>query len=400
LRSLGFFRDAIVALSIVHVLPSLVKGGAERVAVDLANNAAARGDRVSVVAGKRADESLLRTQLDPRIEVRYVTQGTSRTEPYRKLLPWILRNREWIFGHDVLHCHLSFGSIFGSCVQLLRRLSGGKGPAVLESYQAVAAPIPRFNRWLHARLAARRDAFAIMADDGYWGAFLERHPGLPSAIIPNGIAPPAWQRLSPDEQARYRREIGLPEDCEQVLLTIGRVVAERRPWIFLPIFRKVADAKGPGVHFVFGGEGPASERLLEEAAAHGLAGRVHVTGLVREPAVPLSIADVYVTLNVGPVTGIAALEAVFFGLPVVAVQIFPGYDKGSSDWIRSGTDPAELAAEVVELLRHPESRNSLAARQRAHAEANLTVEAASAAYDDLYRRALERLGSGAARAAP
>lgn len=385
-----------MTLSIVHVLPYLGKGGAERVVVDLANHAAARGDRVSIVAANRVDESLLRMELNPTIDVRYVTQTTSRREPYLKLLPWILRKRDWIFRQDVVHCHLTFGSIFGSCVQLLRHLAGRRRPAVLESYQAVAAPMPKLKRWLHARLAARRDGFAIMADDGYWGAFLVRHPRLPSAIIPNGIAPPRGRRSDVEERARYRRQIGLPEDCQSVVLTIGRVVAERRPWLFLPIFRKVADAMGPGVHFVFGGEGPAKNRLLKEASEHGLDGRVHVTGFVRDPAVPLSIADVYVTLNVGPVTGIAALEAVFFGLPVVAVQIFPGYDKGAEDWIPSGTDPCQLAAQVVELIRSPECRSALAARQRAYAEANLTVEAAAASYDSLYARALLRLGGGSA----
>jgi glycosyltransferase involved in cell wall biosynthesis len=381
-------------MNIVHVVPQLVKGGAERVMVDLANHAAGAGHQVAVVAAKKADESLLRAELRPEIDVRYVfDRADSRFRPYLRLLPWLLRNRKWLFAQDIVHCHLTFGSLFGALTQLIRKLSRRRGPAVVESYQAVAAPIPRWLRWIHARLAARRDAFAIMADDGYWGDFLKARPKLPSKIIPNGIAVPDWPAVGDEEKARYRREIGLPQSCRFVVLTVGRVVDERRPWVFLPIFRRVADAIGPDVHFVYGGGGPASGRLLAMAAEQGLAGRVHVTGLVRNPSLPLSITDVYVTLNVGPVTGIASLEAVFSRLPVVAVQIFPGYDRGRSDWIKSDTDEAELAADVVTLLQSPDERRQVAERQYGYAWDHLRVEVMAGAYDDLYRQAIERLSA-------
>jgi glycosyltransferase involved in cell wall biosynthesis len=378
-------------MKIVHILPQLVKAGAERVVVDLANHAAAAGHEVSVIAGRKADETLLRDELSAGVEVRYLSErADARWEPYFRLLPWLLRNRGWIFSRDIVHCHLTFGSVFGSIIQAMRALRRGRRPAVVESYQAVASPVVKpFARWLHSRLAAGRDAFVIMADDGYWGDFLRNRPQLPSRIIPNGIAVPGWEPIAPEARAEYRRSIGIPESCRWVVLTLGRIVTDRQPWVFPPIFAEIAKILGPEVHFVYAGEGPLRPQVEALVAQHRLEGQVHITGLVREPRVPLSITDVYVTLNVGPVTGIAALEAVFFGLPVIAVQIFKGYEKGGADWIPSGTDPKALAAEIVGLLRSQEARDELAARQHAYAWDHLRVEAMAAAYGEVYAEAIQ-----------
>lgn len=374
-------------MKIVHVVPSLVKGGAERVLVDLANHSSAQGHEVTVIAAKKVDETLLRNDLRPEIAVRYITEATDGLwKSYLDIVRWILEHRDWLFGQDVLHCHLTFGSVFGSAVQMLRKLLRRNKPAVIESYQAVGAPISKFKRRVHGWLGRQRDAFVVMADDGYWGDWLKRHPKLFSRIIPNGIAQPAWGEVSPEERERYRREIGVPEGTRWVISTVGRVVAERRPAMYLPILRKVIDTSGPDVHFIYAGGGPYEEELRAEIARHGLEGKVSITGLVRNPALPLSITDVYITYNIGAVAGIATLEAVFKRLPVVAVQVYEGYD-GRSDWIKSGTDTDELAADVVELLQSPEARVERAARQHAYAWDNLRVEVMARSYNEVYARA-------------
>ena len=63
---------------IVHVIPALTKGGAERVAVDLANQQLARGHDVWMVAGSKVDERLLRQELDHAIGLEYISEATSR----------------------------------------------------------------------------------------------------------------------------------------------------------------------------------------------------------------------------------------------------------------------------------------------------------------------------------
>ena len=57
----------------------------------------------------------------------------------------------------------------------------------------------------------------------------------------------------------------------------------------------------------------------------GLAGQVHFPGEVNDPTLPLAVMDLYISINVGAITGLAGMEAAFSGLPVIAMQWTPGY---------------------------------------------------------------------------
>ena len=57
-----------------------------------------------------------------------------------------------------------------------------------------------------------------------------------------------------------------------------------------------------------------------------------------QPGEEFAILELYLTVNVGPTTGVAALEAAMSGLPVIAYQMVADYKSGSSDWIWSSRD--------------------------------------------------------------
>ncbi|HEX8525597.1 glycosyltransferase family 4 protein [Allosphingosinicella sp.] len=381
-------------MKIVHLLPALTKGGGERVAVDLANHSAAAGHQVTVIAGFAYDPAVLRDSLDPAVEVRYVSpERPGRIGLYLAGMRWFRRHRAWLREQDVLHCHLTYGAAMGAIVWLMRTLGRWPRPVIVETYHAVGMPIPAASRWLHARLAARRDALALMASDDYWRGFVEKHPKLVSAVIPNGVAVPEGE-VTAEERLAFRRSAGIPDDAEHVVGTVGQLRPERRPGLFLPIFADIARSLGPKCHFVLAGEGPELPRLREAVEREGLADRIHLPGLVASARVPAASMDLYLTLNVGAITGIAALEAAFAGTPVIAVQLIEGRRPEPSDWIWSSSDPAEVAAHAIKLLRSPERCSELAARQQAYVKANHVVAVMGSAYEALYRRAIER------RAAP
>ena len=142
--------------------------------------------------------------------------------------------------------------------------------------------------------------------------------------------------------------------------------------------------------FIGYGDGPEIDRMKSLAAEHGLEGLVHLPGLVVNPRLAFSLIDLYVTLNVGTLTGIAALEAALTGCPVVAIQLSGEFQRRSEDWIWSSADPMETAGEIVRLLRSEQARRALAKNQSAHVRANHTTDVMAEAYYDLYRTARER----------
>jgi glycosyltransferase involved in cell wall biosynthesis len=378
-------------MKVVHVVPALTKGGAERVAVDLANRAAAAGHEAALVAGERVDERLLRHAIAPEVELHYVAGGGGKAGRYLAMLAWLWRRRAWLLDRDAVHVHLTYGALFGTLLQAMRRLYGGRRPAVVETYHAVGMRIPRLDRWFHAKLLAGRDAVAFMAEDPYWRRFRDRRPRLAAAIVPNGIAFAPPRARGSGESAAYAREIGLPPGTGPVVGTVGRLVPARRPDLYVPVFAEIARAMGPEARFVVAGYGPERPGLEQRFHELELDRQVLFAGRALDPTLPMSLMDLYLTVNVGPITGVAALEAAAAGLPIVAVQLLDGYEARPEDWIWSSGDLAAVATRAIELLRDETARRKLAERQKAYVEAHHSVEVMARGYDRLYERALASL---------
>jgi hypothetical protein len=128
-------------------------------------------------------------------------------------------------------------------------------------------------------------------------------------------------------------------------------------------------------------------RLL--VAEQGLEGQVHLPGLDLGPNLTRSIMTLYITLNVGQITGIAAMEAAFSNLPVLAVQLLDDYQGGVDDWIWSSPDSRAVAERAVNLIRLPQERHELAERQNAYVLANHTVEKMVDSYFAFYQTAVK-----------
>jgi glycosyltransferase involved in cell wall biosynthesis len=374
-------------MKIVHVIPALTKGGAERVVVDLANHAVEAGHEVTIVAAVPAPPELIANRLSSKVRLRYVGKGSIRRS-YGALFPWLRRNRSWLLEQDVIHAHLTFGSVFAALFQRMRRRQDR--PAVVETYHAVGMAIPARERALHAALLSGRDVVIFMANDPFWCGYAERHPKTLFQTIPNAIAAPA--AIKPSQSERFRLErTSLPSSTTSVVGSVGRLVPARRPDLLLEAFAEIASALGPEAHLLLAGEGAERGALEAESRRLGIATQVHMPGLVLEPSEPIGLMDLYLTVNVGGITGIAALEAAFLGVPVIALQLQEAYEPKESDWIWSSHDPKQLGAKAVSLLSDREALRSLGARQQAHARTNFSVDAMAQAYEDLYQQALERV---------
>jgi glycosyltransferase involved in cell wall biosynthesis len=357
-------------MKIVHFLPALTKGGAERVAVDLANKAASEGHQVTVLVAFKVDETLLRQKLYADVDVLYITQSpVGRVKLYLIGLGWIYRNKRLLADQDVVHCHLSYAALFGSLFYLGRRFSRRDGPVIVETYHAVGMPIPRWHLWLHSRLALCRDGLALMAEDVFWTEFKSSHPKLPVRIIPNGVD--ASTNPSPmNSQRDYRAKVGVPETCRMIVGTVGQLRPERKPILIVEVFAQMAKRLPSDVHFLLVGDGAEMVNVRAAIKRNGLEERIHTPGIALIPKDPMSVIDLYVTLNVGPITGIAALEAAFLRTPLIAYQLLPDYQPRQDDWIASFHDVQALVDAAVHLVEDTSQRDETAQRQYNHVTAN------------------------------
>ena len=86
------------------------------------------------------------------------------------------------------------------------------------------------------------------------------------------------------------------------------------------------------------------------AIEHNLEEQVHFPGEVKEPIKALAVMDLYISINVGSITGLAGMEAAMFGVPVIAMQWKRGYIATPNDWIWSSTNQSDVAQCSCDLL--------------------------------------------------
>jgi glycosyltransferase involved in cell wall biosynthesis len=363
-------------------------GGGERLAIELANRQVAAGHRVTMILGHPLPSEQAHNGLSPKVAVVFVSPRTlGRFGKYPEMVRWIASNRALIADQDVCHCHLTYGALFATAA---RHLTGSGRPAIVETYHAVGMPIPRLQRWFHAQLASQWDGLGTMVDDPYWRSFMEKNSQIASKVIPVGVAAPPLSRVTKRARAEYRAAVGIRPTTQMVVCTIGRLIEERRPRRYVPVFKSIANDLGPAVEFLMGGDGAERGAIERDAAAAGISDSLHLPGLIERVELPLSITDLYVTANVGPVPGVAGLQAIAAGIPVIAIQLSNEYASSEKDWIWSSRDPQAVARQAVQLLQSAELRKELSARQKAHLTANHSAEAMARNYESLYREAMRR----------
>lgn len=382
-------------MKIAHVIPTLGFGGAERVAIELARCAALAGHEVTIFVGwEDGQQEFVRARLPEPVAIRAILQANrTRTGRYRAGFAWVRSHRRELSTFDIVHCHLTFGAFIGSLLFWYRKLSRGRKPRIVETYHAVGMRIPALKRWIHGRMALRRDALVLMASDPYWKRLVERHPRLLVRTIKNGAIDPQGNAGLSFTKEQERARLGIPAGTRLVVGTVGVLRVDRQPWLYVPIFSNLARLFGPAIHFVFGGGGPEQDRLEALLRAEGLLDRSHITGPISEPRRVMAAMDLYLTINVGPYCGVAAMEAALSGVPVMAIQLLKTYRATDDDWIWSSSDVGEISARAAELLRDETARVELGRRQQSYARQNHTVDQMCKSYQELYSLVLERSGS-------
>lgn len=65
---------------------------------------------------------------------------------------------------------MTWSAVLATLIYYWRKLAQVSKPLMFETYHAVAMPISQLARWVHSRMAMRRDVLILMADDPYWSA--------------------------------------------------------------------------------------------------------------------------------------------------------------------------------------------------------------------------------------
>lgn len=239
------------------------------------------------------------------------------------------------------------------------------------------------------RLAARRSDLLTVNSDAMRRVLQERIGEHPTRVIPIGARPPDPSVVTGNLDLRR----SLPE-VRHVAGFVGRTVREKG---ILEFVRGIASLRGEGVSvggLVVGGgsaEGPA--RAL--AKSLGVGNVVRFEGRVAPERVPryLSVMDVLLVPSHYEAQGIAAIEAMLMGLPVVACRT-----GGLAEVVLDGLtglgaevgSVSSLARATRRLLTEDELRRRISLEAYRWAREGFTLGVTADRFDRAYRSLLER----------
>jgi glycogen(starch) synthase len=194
-----------------------------------------------------------------------------------------------------------------------------------------------------------RSADRVIAVSQHLGRQLvQRYGARPDhvRVIYNAVRPS--ERLEPVQQSK------------RTILYLGRLAAMKGVDTFLRAAARVAPVF-PDVLFVVAGEGPEYPRLVDLAVHLGLGERVLFLGHVTEDerVVLLSSASIFVLPSVVEPFGIAALEAMAAGVPVILSKTSGVAEIAKSVFAIDFWDIEEFASRMAELLMYPVLRSSM-----------------------------------------
>jgi glycosyltransferase involved in cell wall biosynthesis len=154
---------------------------------------------------------------------------------------------------------------------------------------------------------------------------------------------------------------------EKVVLFLGRLTMQKGPEYFLAVAKRVLTLMDD-VKFIVAGSGDRFQSTVHLASEMGIGHKVRFTGFLRgdDVAQAFGMADLYVMPSVTEPFGIAPLEAISHGVPVIISK-----SSGVSEVLEHALkvdfwDIEEMANKIVAVLRHPPLASTL--RENALAE--------------------------------
>jgi glycosyltransferase involved in cell wall biosynthesis len=161
---------------------------------------------------------------------------------------------------------------------------------------------------------------------------LSREIGIcPSKIkvIPNFVDTFRFKGITKEQKEHIRRTLRIPPNGK-ILITVGRLQPSKGVNNLIkflqPLFLERID-----LHMIIVGDGPKRLELEEYIHSTGLSGQVHLLGTRMDIPQLLNVADLFVFASRVETFGIALIEAMAAGLPVVAMKI-----DGVQDIIKEG----------------------------------------------------------------
>jgi glycosyltransferase involved in cell wall biosynthesis len=274
---------------------------------------------------------------------------------------------------DVVHTHTSKAGVIG---RLAARCGGIENiihstHGTIYSQDGKIHGVPNLNFYKRILLGADRfagrkaDFLTVLSRNEYdISAELSLSPPEKILVIPNGIDLNvfSYEAIATSRNAS-RRELGI-KDEECLILNIGRLASEKGHSVLIEAFRRLGDGAGMSQKIRLGivGDGPLKESLEKANDDLIRSGKLVFYGYDKDVRKYLSSSDIFTLPSFYEGFGIAVLEAMASGVPVIASNVggIPEIiEDGVQGFLFERGDSEKLAGELQKLIKSPELRKKM-----------------------------------------
>ncbi len=316
-----------------------------------------------------AEEPLLQRRVDPLVDAR------AFAAIYK-----LMRSRNF----HVVHTHISKAGFLG---RLAARCAGV--PVIVHTYHGWVQELNTRNVagriFLRCeKLGARISDALIAVGDNVIGNAQENGVGKPSqySVVPNGIDLESFA-------AKVPSAVGLVEGAP-VIGTVGSLTPEKGFSVLLDAMPSVVERFPQATLYIIG-DGPLRSALEQQGRERALAGAVRFVGGVDDIRPWLQSFDLFVQPSLHEGQGIALMEAMASGRPVIASRVggIPEVviDNETGILVPPG-DPEALAASICALGADERRRRQLAAIGRARVRSQYPLERMIRGVEEIYETLL------------
>lgn len=287
---------------------------------------------------------------------------------------------------QILHSHDIYSNIFSVP---WARLAGT--PVVIASKRWQGA-VPSRTHVIANRIACRLATRVLANSEAVARSLVEEDRISPSRIqvIPNFVGPEAFQEYPAERRNDLFASLGIPPGA-LVLGVVGRLSPVKDHATLLKAVTPLCAAHAE-LHLLLIGDGPERAALGAQAAAGGIAEKVHFAGTLPNHPNPHGLLDISVLPSRTEGFPNAVIEAMAAGRPVVATAVGgtpEAVEPGRTGLLVPSGDEHSMARALQQLLDSPEQRRAFGESGRERARASYLVDAVLERLSDWYASLLD-----------
>lgn len=265
--------------------------------------------------------------------------------------------------YDVVHCNTPVGGILTRIAGRKKRKEGTKIVYQAHGFHffkggsklswLIWYPIEKFfSKFADLIIVINKMDFEI-ASRKFKANNVEKVPGVGVNL----------KQFTGESNVNLKKDYSLSDDCKMIL-SVGELNKNKNQQV---IIKAIAYANDKNIHYFIAGNGPLKEDLVELAKKLNVSNQVHFLGYRRDLIAIYNSVDLFVLPSLREGLGMASIEAMSFGLPIVTSNRHGINDYSENNVSGYKYDPKDykgFAAGIKKILYDDELRNRMSANNK------------------------------------